>query len=320
MSGEQYIHFKIDDEPFGGLRVGGKAPARLRVVNGLRRNNARAAYGFWWYGQRHQKLEFVEAASAIVRWTLAAPRVNGLFAVVYDKEHETWERSCRAQDHFDVAACAWTARWLVRYYDDLEHESAILELVRDLGERLITEQRSDGSVPSMVLSDRPRPSGDDDQTTAISALFLAELGQLTGDREVAAAAVRATRSVAHRIGTVWGSADSFSRVIASLAALRVFRLAGGVEMMQYGFTAAEVAGEALAVAGDDDWKAGLWAELGGMAYRLGHDQRFVAPQTRGLLMPVQVGLHAANWTLADRLAATAALEINYPDVLELFRL
>jgi len=115
-------------------------------------NNMRTAYGQYLWGKRLERPEWMTAARSTARLLLSSPRESGLFCTIYRSHDKSWESSGQGggNDVYHLPDNAWTAYWLLRFHDDLEHVEGADSFLMDFAQALIELQHDDGSFPARV--------------------------------------------------------------------------------------------------------------------------------------------------------------------------
>lgn len=322
---EQYIEFDIAGQPGGGLLVG-RTPVgagQQIVVNELARNTQRVAYALWWYGREWGRPDWQQKASYSLAWSLAAPQDHGLFPTAYDLHTARWQRSYRSTEHYDVAACAWTARWLLRWHDDLLNQPAILDFVRQFTDAIVAAQDAAGHIAGQLDSDLA-PTRSSSPATSIFALLLAELAQVTGEQRYSRALVPTCNALIADL-VEGGASDEWQVTTGGLALLKAYRLTGDAAHLRAGVQLSERLAQGAGIAQGDNTPGTsgdaivVAPELYAAAYRLTMDPRYaedaVAVLRRAPAQPEH--LAGSSWDQANALACRAILEAQYPDVLAL---
>ncbi len=151
-------------------------------------------YGMYRYGRKNNDPEWLLRAEQILDLILSAPRTKGMFPVIcYLEEdgNETWLRDdgwAGYYKEFHTLQMSYTA-WLLTLWAQRvfpERKTDILELCIPYAEFLTGVQHKDGCIPSWFNTEG-EPSRlqfrDFNAETAASAIFLLELGELTGRKD-----------------------------------------------------------------------------------------------------------------------------------------
>jgi len=158
----------------------------------------RTAYGWYLYGRRTQSKEIQQRAEAVLNLALHSPQQEGAFSTIYLVPEHRWIREdgwAGFPDDYHSFCMSWTAYWMLKWAEDLtpDRKSDILAFTRPYGDFLLKHQQSSGVIPSWYDSKlKPREEFRDyNAETAGSALFLLELGELTGNHIYVEAGARA---------------------------------------------------------------------------------------------------------------------------------
>jgi len=168
-------------------------------------NNLRTAYGLELYARRMRDRQSSEHAHGILNLALKAPRKNGLFPIVYNRdsgEHH-WDRDHMFggyRDCYHNFDMSWTSYWLLKWLKDLVPEDKrILPLCVSYGDFLVKSQYENGFIPSYYEEDLTvKPDirlNKESAEPAACALFLAELYSVTGEKKYLDASIKAMRYV-----------------------------------------------------------------------------------------------------------------------------
>ncbi|MEN6357665.1 MAG: hypothetical protein ABFD83_11350 [Armatimonadota bacterium] len=162
---------------------------KLRLA--LLEPDAWAAYGVYFKGDAALK----KGAHAVINALLAAPKYAGLFPTKFDR---VWSGCNVAIDgaYYHSVECSRQCIWLLRWYTDIYQDPRIVNYCREYAQFLVNAIQRDGSIPSFFdkYAD-PLPAPLDSSQTAISALFLARMGMITGDSQYIQAAQKAIKLV-----------------------------------------------------------------------------------------------------------------------------
>lgn len=166
-------------------------------------NDLHVAYGVTYYGNKWDDSDLSRIGEGILRLILSAPRKQGAFPTVFNFGKQAWEGSlfwtARAADPlngFDAAAMGVTAWWQLYWYENLKRDPGIISSVTSYARFLAGQQLDSGAVPTYFYSDlSPAPQLKESGTTALSGAVLAKAAQLSGDKGLHQAAIRAARFV-----------------------------------------------------------------------------------------------------------------------------
>lgn len=158
----------------------------------------RTAYGWYVYGRATNDTAMTAKAESVLNLALSSPRNGGAFSTIYLVETRQWIPSdgwAGYSDSYHAFAMSWTAYWMLRWAEDLtpEHKAEILAFVKPYGEFLLAHQASSGVIPSWYYATNLEPRAefrDFNAETTASALLLATLGGMTGDRRFIGGAER----------------------------------------------------------------------------------------------------------------------------------
>jgi hypothetical protein len=158
----------------------------------------RSAYGWYLYGQKTGNKDIEDKAESILNLALKSPQNHGAFSTIYLLNEKRWIRDdgwAGFADDYHTFCMSWTAYWMLEWGKNLtpNRKEEILAFVRPYGDFLVKHQLASGVIPSWYDGDlKPRTEFRDfNAETAASALLLASLGEVTGDRTYLNAAERA---------------------------------------------------------------------------------------------------------------------------------
>lgn len=159
----------------------------------------RTAYGWYLYGRNAHDDDAMAKAESVLNLVLSAPQKEGAFPTIYLVKSRRWvpdDGWAGYQDSYHTFCMSWTAYWMLRWMEDLTPQRAadVLPFVKAYGDFLLQHQLPSGVIPSWYDSQSLTPRAefrDFNAETAPSALFLATLGTVTGDRRYIAAAEKA---------------------------------------------------------------------------------------------------------------------------------
>ncbi|MCE5324321.1 hypothetical protein LLG46_13555 [bacterium] len=156
--------------------------------------DAWSAYGVYFMGDTALK----KGAHALINALLSAPKYAGLFPTKFNSNKREWSGCNVAVDgaYYHSVECSRQGIWLLRWYTDIDHDQRIVNYCKDYGEFLVRIMRDDGSIPSFFDKyAHPLPTLLSSSQTAVSALFLARFGSITGDNRYTQAAQDAVKFV-----------------------------------------------------------------------------------------------------------------------------
>ncbi|HZY64249.1 MAG TPA: hypothetical protein VFE38_17155 [Edaphobacter sp.] len=158
----------------------------------------RTAYGWYTYGRQTHNAEMMAKAESVLTLALSAPQKGGAFPTIYMLDQHRWipdDGWAGYAEDYHSFCMSWTAYWMLRWEKDLTPQRAaeVLRFVKPYGDFLLRQQLPSGVIPSWYNSSlQPRKEFRDfNAETAVSALFLVNLGTATGDHRYIAAAERA---------------------------------------------------------------------------------------------------------------------------------
>jgi hypothetical protein len=199
----------------------------LSIWNQAWFSSLRSASGLYRYARRTGDETLLERARLTKEFALSAPLTDGLFPAVLrtDNVKETlpdgktverpkpwatayWTNSDRCPENYGISPdwyhvldMSWTALLLLRWYEELEPDTRLLDYARAYGDRLISLQDRDGFFPGWLHPRTHKPGSVMNRTpeTSLSVTFLLNLAQLTGVASYRAAALKALDSVISEI-------------------------------------------------------------------------------------------------------------------------
>jgi len=178
----------------------------------------RTAYGWYLYGRRTGDKEIQRKAEGILTLALKSPQQDGAFSTIYLVPEKKWVREdgwAGFPEDYHAFCMSWTAYWMLKWAEDLtpERKSEVMSFARPYGDFLLKYQLPSGVIPSWYDSTlKAREEFRDlNAETAGSALFLLELGGITGNQSYIQAGTRAmefiTREVLPR--QLWWDFETF---------------------------------------------------------------------------------------------------------------
>ncbi|WP_202914598.1 hypothetical protein [Paenibacillus antri] len=192
-------------------------------------SSLRTAHGMFRHGVATGDEALVRRAEQTKRLALAAPRRAGFFPAVLATEMEQatltdgtivnrsrgWDTAYWGNSNrnpvapwrsvkgapYHVLDMSWTALWMLRWYEELERDEALLAYAVEYADALLPLQRGDGFFPAWLDYDSLRPLDvlADSPESSASATFLFKLAELTGEERYAASALRALDAVARDV-------------------------------------------------------------------------------------------------------------------------
>lgn len=191
----------------------------LRSASGVMRYARRLGDSPW-------GLELRKKAELTKEFALAAPMENGVFPTVYVTEmfdHEVdgktyrrtkgwetaqWRNSNRTpverginDEWYHVLDMSWTCLLMLRWYEEIEQDSRLLDYSQRYAARLLELQDADGFFPAWLAPGTHEPADVLRQSpeTSMSVTFLLKLASLTGKDEYRRAGLRAMDAVLREI-------------------------------------------------------------------------------------------------------------------------
>ncbi len=160
-----WLQFDMDGVPVGGYRSAVNFWNDV-IHNSIFWNNARDASGFWFWGKKLNRPDFIDKANRIINFCLLAPRnKDGLFATLYNANSKTWglqfsdppngkaELFLRQSGSYDIAAMSKTGAHLLDYYFRCEKNKKIIPYLTPYANWIIAHIDNNGSLPSYVTTD-----------------------------------------------------------------------------------------------------------------------------------------------------------------------
>ncbi|MHB9038962.1 MAG: hypothetical protein ACYC64_20175, partial [Armatimonadota bacterium] len=164
-------------------------PHELKLA--LLQPDAWAAYGVHSNGDAALR----RGADAVINALVAAPQFNGLFSTKFDRNQQKWAgcKSSVGDAQYHTVECSRQAYWLLKWHADVDHNPGIVEFCRQYGDFLVSSTQKKGAISSWYDSEGAALSilRSSAQTSA-SALFLARLASVTGQKEYTEASERST--------------------------------------------------------------------------------------------------------------------------------
>ncbi|PYY05409.1 MAG: hypothetical protein DMG69_26830 [Acidobacteria bacterium] len=178
----------------------------------------RTAYGWYLYAKRTNDKQMEKNAEGILSLALQSPQQEGAFSTIYLVPEHRWIRDdgwAGFAEDYHAFCMSWTAYWMLKWAEDLtpNRRNEVLAFTRRYGGFLLRHQLKSGVIPSWYDSDlKPRPEFRDlNAETAGSALFLLELGGITGDKAYVDAATRAMEFITGEVlpRQLWWDFETF---------------------------------------------------------------------------------------------------------------
>ncbi len=210
----------------------------LSIWNQAWFSSLRSASGLYRYAQRTGDEALRRKAEMTKELALAAPMKDGIFPSVYrtemieveidgrmfrrSKGWETgywtnsnrcpWERGI-TDAWYHLLDASWTALLMLRWYDELEPDTRLLDYARAYGEKLLTLQDDEGFFPAWLHPETLEPAEALRQSpeTGMSVTFLLQLFTMTGDERYRRAAIKAMDAVLAEIvpGGRWEDFETY---------------------------------------------------------------------------------------------------------------
>jgi hypothetical protein len=197
-------------------------------------SSLRSASGLYRYGRRTKNMDLMEKALLTKELALAAPMKDGLFDTVIATEMEMveiegkqykrskgWEtafwgnsnrnpvnrpvgersnRDCRIAP-YHVLDMSWTALLMLRWHEELEKDTRLVDYARIYADRLLKLQDEEGFFPAWLdkTSQRSIFVLDRSPETSMSVTFLLKLAEITGNEAYRESGLKAMDAVAREI-------------------------------------------------------------------------------------------------------------------------
>jgi hypothetical protein len=193
-------------------------------------SSLRSASGLYRFARRTENEDLLQKALLTKELALAAPRNQGFFDTVIATEMEMkdiggkkykrsrgWETAFwgnsdrnpvnrpsgkpRIRDAgiapYHILDMSWTALLMLRWYEELEKDSRLLEYAETYAQSLLPLQDEWGYFPAWLDKTTLQPLGilDRSPETSLSVTFLLKLSEITGDRAYKEAAMKAMKAV-----------------------------------------------------------------------------------------------------------------------------
>ncbi|HLK29888.1 MAG TPA: hypothetical protein VKT28_15015 [Puia sp.] len=115
-------------------------------------NNIRTAYGLFYWGNQLSKKEWQQKAISCIRLLMSAPKDNGWFPTVYDKQQNKWIASGQGggEELYHVPDNIWTAYWLMRFNDEMQKIEGTDKFLSEFSDAVLKTQQDDGSFPERI--------------------------------------------------------------------------------------------------------------------------------------------------------------------------
>ncbi len=189
-------------------------------------SSLRSASGLYRFARRTRNEELREKALLTKELALSFPKKGGFFYGLIGTEMETIEKNgkkfnrSKGWEHyfwgnsnrnpyttdpekspFHVLDMSWTAYQMLRWYDELEKDSRLLEYARGYANALVEVQFANGFFPGWLDLKTLQPLAylNESPETAMSVTFLLKLYQITNNVHYKEAALKAMDAVAKEI-------------------------------------------------------------------------------------------------------------------------
>lgn len=182
-------------------------------------NQLRTAYHFYWFGKKWGRPDLIEKAQRVKNLLLLSPQNRGAFCTLFERKvwfgrplhrwvssthwnseefralhaqhgHNMVTRGLQWDKLYQTASCSAVAVWMLKWWQDLEHDHRLLDRARQWGDLLLTVQLPSGAIPAWleVETFKPEETLKESADGACSGWFLAELFRVTrGERYLRAA-------------------------------------------------------------------------------------------------------------------------------------
>ncbi|HOL66352.1 MAG TPA: hypothetical protein PKX93_02715, partial [bacterium] len=154
-------------------------------------NSLRTGFGIRYHFLRTGQACWQRISEEVKNLVLSAPEIAkaGFVPAIYDYQNRRWwsgvPRLGAGPEILDLAGCAHTGQWMLRWHRYLNPEPLFLKRCQKMAAGLLSLQAKDGSFPAYLTNQGKvlpllRHSGQG----AMVALFLAELYETTGDKSL----------------------------------------------------------------------------------------------------------------------------------------
>jgi hypothetical protein len=181
-------------------------------------SSMRCASGLARWARHTQDKELLRKATLTKELVLSAPMKDGLFPSVVRVDNDMvnidgkkyarprpwseayWINSDRLPRGYGIdnrwyhlLDSSWTCLLMLRWHEEIEQDSRLLDYARIYAEKLITQQDSKGFYPAWLHPDTLQPTPFMSQTpeTAMSVTFLLKLAEITGEKKYCDSALKA---------------------------------------------------------------------------------------------------------------------------------
>ncbi|MCL4761904.1 MAG: hypothetical protein KJ018_09025 [Burkholderiales bacterium] len=197
-------------------------------------NHLHTAFGLHLMGQRRGRPDLVKKARRIKELCLSAPTKDGAFPAIHSHQiingirrerwipHAHWVGGTIPyqtqippppdQPAFSTMDLAWTAYWMIRWNEEIEQDSRLLERAAACGDLLLRSQLRSGAIPVWLHHETLEPVEllRESPSAAAAGLLLAKLDEVTGDARYLQGATRVAEFIESRVMPQrWADYESF---------------------------------------------------------------------------------------------------------------
>ena len=185
-------------------------------------SSLRSASGLYRYARRTNNAELLQKANLTKELALSFPQKEGFFYGLVATEMERVEIDGRRYNRskgwdtyfwgnsnrnpytgdarnapFHILDMSWTALLMLRWYEELEKDTRLLQYAESYAKALIARQDTKGYFPGWLDLETLQPMNylNDSPETSMSVTFLLKLSQLTGNKAYRDAALKAMNAV-----------------------------------------------------------------------------------------------------------------------------
>jgi len=185
-------------------------------------SSLRSASGLYRYARRTNNAELLQKANMTKELALSFPQKEGFFYGLIATEMERVEIDGRRYNRskgwdtyfwgnsnrnpytgdarnapFHILDMSWTALLMLRWYEELEKDTRLLQYAESYAKALIARQDTKGYFPGWLDLETLQPMNylNDSPETSMSVTFLLKLSQLTGNKAYRDAALKAMNAV-----------------------------------------------------------------------------------------------------------------------------
>lgn len=154
-------------------------------------SSLRSAYGYRLWGEHWEDDDLIHRSELAKNFALSAPQNNGLFPSVYTADEDlNWEngswghsnrRPANHEDYYHLLDMSWTCIWMLKWWENIDPDQALLDYTVTYANRLIDLQNSDGSFPAWIheQTEEKSPYLKQSAETAMHVWLLTKLYRLT---------------------------------------------------------------------------------------------------------------------------------------------